>query len=65
MSEIDIGEVTRAVAYIHEIRNDDEAAHIEEDKLYLKVLKHHAARGCLLSQLALVTQDIKFCRWHA
>jgi len=56
------------LAYLKQITHeknegDDERAHIFEDELYLKILKHHAHNGCPLAQAALKSQLIEFSRW--
>ncbi len=56
------------LAYLKQIASeaeddDDERAHIFEDELYLKILKHHAHNGCPLAQAALKSKLIKFARW--
>lgn len=57
----------RAVAHVRAIADDDEAAHIAEDKLYTEVLRHIAANALepwsRIATQALKTKDIQFERW--
>jgi len=61
--------VAGAVKKISDIRGDDEAAHAEEDKLYLEILRAIASNDCdnpaACAQLAISTQELKFERWCA
>jgi DNA-binding GntR family transcriptional regulator len=58
----------RAVDIIEALAEDDEAAHVYEDRLHQAVLLQ-IANGSLLASaiaaIALKTRDIKFARWCA
>ena len=60
--------VRRWLKHIENIKDDDEAAHSEEDALRREVLQAIAdghPDAVKLAALALVTQDIDFARWCA
>jgi hypothetical protein len=66
--DLTVDRVREQVAYIAAIRQDDEVAHSEEDRLYRDVLKHIANGGpdaALLALEALKVEDIEFFRWCA
>ncbi len=49
-------------------KEDDETAHILEDKMFVKVLKEiacGAVNAQALAKEALKSQKISFCRWYA
>ncbi len=61
-------DVRRRVKHIEGIADDDEAAHVEEDELYLEVLRAIVdghPDGVKLATLALETQRMRFARWCA
>ncbi len=60
-----INEAQSAVIDISNKRDDDEAAHGMEDKLYVGVLRTLADEGSVLAAVALQTQGIHFERWCA
>ena len=65
---MDVETVKRWVAEIEAISGDDEAAHLEEDRLYKAVLAHIADQGGLhadLAEAALEAEKISFARWCA
>jgi hypothetical protein len=53
-------EVRRRVAYLEEIRNDDEAAHAEEDSIHLLVLEEIAQGHPNPEELAAEAAKTKF-----
>ena len=60
---ITLQEVKDAVVAISDVMDDDESAHALEDDLYLKILEHHASKGCELSIEALEIRKMDFQRW--
>jgi len=63
-----IDEVRAAVAAIERSSDDDESAHVMEDKLYRRILTaimDGADNAPALAREALRTQDIHFSRWCA
>lgn len=63
-----VDDVNVAVAHIAATAGDAEAAHSDEDRLYLSVLREIAARSTCkesraLARAAIKTQDVKFSRW--
>lgn len=60
-----VAEVARRVAKIEEIRNDDEAAHAEEDSIHLLVLEEIAEghpKADELAEQAIKTKHLPFAR---
>lgn len=63
-----VKEVRRRVKVIETVREDDEAAHGREDRLYVAVLNaiaNGAKNGQGLALEALKARDIDFARWCA
>lgn len=65
-----VAEVQKRLAYIERISDDDEAAHTEEDRLWLGVLTAIANHETTddpaeLAAEAIKTNDIEFARWCA
>lgn len=58
-------EVRDRVAKIRAIADDDERAHVEEDRLHRDVLQYLSEQGSALSAEALRTLEIDFSRWCA
>ncbi len=60
-------EAINRVTQIRAVKNDDEAAHAAEDKLYRDALKAIAEGTCAepagVARIVLGTQKIKFRRW--
>lgn len=63
-----VDEIHATVAHIRTISDDDEAAHVEEDMLWLATLRAISALGGEAGALALAaieTTTIDFSRWYA
>lgn len=65
-----LAEVRERVAYIEQVSGDDEAAHSEEDRLWLGVLtaiaNHETTDDpAAMAAEAIKTNDIEFARWCA
>ena len=60
-------DVVAEVERIKSIANDDEAAHVAEDNLYVAVLAYYAngGIGSEMASAALKTKEIRFARWCA
>lgn len=64
-----VDEVRERVEKIRTMRGDSEAAHANEDELYLNLLEAIADGTCLdpkhCAEIAVTTRGIKFSRWYA
>jgi hypothetical protein len=60
-----VEEVRDRVASIRSESDDDERAHVHEDRLHQDVLRYLADNGNALAREALTTLDIDFARWCA
>lgn len=60
-----VAEVARRVAHLEEIRQDDEAAHAEEDSIHILVLEEIAKghpNAAKLAEQAIKTKYLPFAR---
>ncbi len=64
-----MSDVFEGLRKIRDFINDDEAAHICEDDLYLEVLTAIANNNChcpsACARAAIQSQKLKFARWHS
>lgn len=63
-----IAEITQALDEIERSRDDDETAHVLQDRLYGRVLQaiaDGARRPAALAAEALKAREIQFARWYA
>lgn len=61
-------DIKKAVKEIEEIKEDDEAAHMEQDDLYRSIIKAIAEGKTVtpeMAQEALKVEEIDFSRWYA
>ena len=63
-----VEDVRDMLGEIEAMAGDDEAAHMEQDRLYVRVLEHIAngdSQHRLIAHEALKVREIKFSRWYA
>jgi len=66
--DVNVEDVRVRVERVRAMTGDDEAAHIEEDRLWADVLRAIAAGAAdprVLARTALETEEIDFARWYA